>query len=74
MVDDPGLIRAVHQLPRGVRVAGVSDQLDWVPALTGRAISAAPRVSTSMISAMMAMAIGPAARSPISVKSRGGPR
>jgi hypothetical protein len=35
-------LQAVRQLPRDARIAGVSDQLDVLPALTGRAIAAAP--------------------------------
>lgn len=39
---DPGLVRAVRALPPGARIAGVSEELGSLPALTGRAIAAAP--------------------------------
>ncbi|OYW45989.1 MAG: hypothetical protein B7Z08_00155 [Sphingomonadales bacterium 32-68-7] len=39
---DPGLIRAVRALPPGARIAGVAEELGSIPALTGRAIAAAP--------------------------------
>jgi hypothetical protein len=37
---DARLLQAVRQLPPDTRIAGVSEQLDVVPALTGRAITA----------------------------------
>ncbi|MEO6152363.1 MAG: hypothetical protein ABIT09_13220 [Croceibacterium sp.] len=39
---DPRLIRLIARLPIGTRIAGISADLDAVPALTGRAITAAP--------------------------------
>jgi hypothetical protein len=39
---DPGLVRFVRNLPAGVRIAGVAQDIDMLPALSGRAITAAP--------------------------------
>jgi hypothetical protein len=39
---DLGLVRFVRHLPAGVRIAGVAQDIDMLPALTGRAITAAP--------------------------------
>lgn len=39
---DPALVRFVAGLPRGTRIGGVSEDLDFLPALTGRAVLAAP--------------------------------
>ena len=39
---DPGLVRFVRTLPRTARLAGVAEELAVIPALTGRAITAAP--------------------------------
>jgi hypothetical protein len=39
---DPGLIRFVRRLPVNVRIAGISEELAVIPAMTGRAITAAP--------------------------------
>ena len=39
---DPGLVRFVRHLRPGVRIAGVAQDIDMLPALTGRAITAAP--------------------------------
>jgi hypothetical protein len=36
----PGLLRAIRHLPVNARLAGVSEELNAVPALTGRAITA----------------------------------
>jgi hypothetical protein len=39
---DPGLLRFIKTLPPNVRIAGISEELAVIPALTGRAITAAP--------------------------------
>lgn len=39
---DPKLFEAIRRLPADARIGGVSEELGAVPALTGRAISAAP--------------------------------
>jgi hypothetical protein len=39
---DPGLVRFVRNLPPSVRIGGISEELAVIPALTGRAITAAP--------------------------------
>lgn len=39
---DPQLIRHIATLPAETRIGGVSDDLDFIPALTGRSVLAAP--------------------------------
>ncbi len=39
---DPALIREVATLPAGSMIAGVSEELNFIPALTGRAVLATP--------------------------------
>jgi hypothetical protein len=39
---DPQLLRVIARLPVNTRIMGISEDLDVVPALTGRAITAAP--------------------------------
>ncbi len=39
---DPALIRHIAALPRNARIAGVSEELNAVPAITGRSIMGAP--------------------------------
>lgn len=43
---DAGMVRYVRTLPRTARIGGVSEELAVIPALTGRAITAAPEQAT----------------------------